>query len=216
MKNHWRLIAGVLLLALVLAACGGDDSGGGDTTGGTTASTGTTGTTGATGTTGGTVAPEEYVASVCTSMQTFVDDVTTMSNDFGSTLDPTADVQTQKDAIVGLFDDMLAAMDTLISELQAAGTPDVDGGDQITAALSDSFASARQALQDARDQVEGLSVDDPTAFATELTNIGTAIQDSMSGITGSLSELDAPALSEAAANEPACASLASSGATGTT
>jgi ElaB/YqjD/DUF883 family membrane-anchored ribosome-binding protein len=217
-KNRWKLVAGTLLLALVLAACGGgDDNESGDSgTTGTTATTGATSTTGDTGSTGGTVSPEEYVKTVCTSMSTWVNDVQTMSNDFTTNLDPSADLQTQKDAIVQLFDDMLGATDTLISSLQSAGTPDVDNGDQIQAALSDSFEQARTALNDAKTQVEKLGIDDPAAFATELGNIGTAIQSSMSGITGSLGGLQAPELEQAAAQEPACQAIAGGGATSTT
>ena len=207
MKNRWKLVAGVVMLALVLVACGGgDDEGGGDP--GTTTGTTAEATGEATGTAGGTATPEEYVKSVCTSMSTWVNDVQTMSTEFGSSLDPSADIQTQKDAIVGLFDDMLAATDTLISSLDAAGTPDVADGDQIRSTLSDSFAQARAALEDAKNQIDALSVDDPQAFATELTNIGTAIQTSMNGITGSLSGLSAPELEQAAANEPACQQMA--------
>ena len=212
MKNRWKLVAGVVMLALVLVACGGGDDEGGDTgttTGTTAEATGTTAeATGDTGTSGGTVSSEEYVQSVCTSMSTWVNDVQTMSNEFGSSLDPSADIQTQKDAIVGLFDEMLGATDTLISSLDAAGTPDVEGGDEIRATLSDSFAQARAALEDAKNQIGALSVDDPQAFATELTNIGTAIQTSMNGITGSLSGLAAPELEQAAANEQACQQMA--------
>ena len=215
MKNRWKLVAGALLMALVLAACGGDDNAGGDTG----SSTGTTGTTtAATGTSGGgSVSPEEYVKSVCTSMSTWVSDVQNLSNSFGSDVDPT-DLEATKNAIVDLFGQMLDATDTLISSLQAAGTPDIDNGDQIKAALSDSFTQARQALSDAKDQIANLDTSDPTQFATQLQGIGTAIQSSMSGITGSLSGLQAPELEQAAANEPACASLAAgaSGASGTT
>ena len=211
MKNRWKLVAGALLMALVLAACGGDDNSGGDTgsSPGTTASTGTTG--------GGTVSADEYVHSVCTSMSTWVTDVQNLSNSFGSDVDPT-DLEATKNAIVDLFGQMVDATDKLISSLQAAGTPDVDNGDQIKAALNDSFTQARQALSDAKDQIANLDTSDPTQFATQLQGIGTAIQSSMSGITGSLSGLQAPELEQAAANEPACASLAAgaSGASGTT
>jgi len=51
-KARWvRLVAGLFVLSLVVAACGGDDDGG-DTTG-TTGTTGATGATGETGSTGG-------------------------------------------------------------------------------------------------------------------------------------------------------------------
>ena len=51
-KARWvRLVAGLFVLSLVVAACGGDDDGG-DTTG-TTGATGATGATNETGSTGG-------------------------------------------------------------------------------------------------------------------------------------------------------------------
>jgi len=51
-KARWvRLVAGLFMLSLVVAACGGDDDGG-DTTG-TTGTTGATGATEETGSTGG-------------------------------------------------------------------------------------------------------------------------------------------------------------------
>ena len=51
-KARWvRLVAGLFVLSLVVAACGGDDDGG-DTTG-TTGTTGATGATEETGSTGG-------------------------------------------------------------------------------------------------------------------------------------------------------------------
>jgi plastocyanin len=55
-ETRWvRLVAGLFVLSLVVAACGSDDNGGGTTsaTGGATAATGATSTTGATGATAG-------------------------------------------------------------------------------------------------------------------------------------------------------------------
>jgi hypothetical protein len=194
------------LLALVLAACSGDDNGGGDTTGGG-------------GDTGGaqTVPAEAYATSLCTSMQTYIDDVTNLSNSFASTLDPSADLAGQQDAVVGFLDDVLTITDTLITDLEAAGVPDVEGGQAIRDAVSQSFDRARTVIGDAKSQVEGLALDDPQAFATELGNIGAAIQESLGGIGGSLSALDSPALADAVAAEPACAQLTgAAGASGTT
>ena len=215
MKNRWKLVAGALLLALVVAACGGDDDSGGGDGGDTGTTTGATTTTGSTGT----VSAEEYATTLCTSMQTYIDDVTTLSDDFVANLDPSADLAGQRDGVVGFLDDVLTATDTLISNLEAAGVPDVEGGQGIVDAVSQSFDQARQVIDDAKAQVEALSLDDPTAFATELGNIGTAIQTSLSGIGTSLSTLDSAELSAAVTAEPACAQVAGaagvSGATGT-
>jgi hypothetical protein len=203
MMKGWKLVAAVLVLALALVACsddGGDGGGDGIDIGG--------------GDDGGqtdTVAPEEYVRSLCTGIGTYLDDINALSDDFVGALDPTADAQSQKDAVVGLLNDIIGATDTLITDLEAAGIPDVDDGDAIVAAVGDSFEQARQVIDDARAAVEELSVDDPATFAAELAEIGTAIQNSSAGISASLGTLESEELSEAALDEPACTELAGSG-----
>jgi hypothetical protein len=214
-KNRFKLVLGVLLIALTLAACSSDDNGGGDTGGTTTGGT----TTGATATTGGgeTVSAAEYAKSVCTTMSTYVNDVTNLSNTFASGLDPSADLAGQRDAVVGFLDDVLTSTDKLITNLEAAGVPDVDNGQEIVDKIKASFAQAKSVIAEAKDKVQNLSLDDPTAFATQLSGIGTAIQDSMTGIGTSLQTLSSPELEQAVASEPACSSLSggASGATGT-
>jgi len=217
-RNRWKLVMGVLLLALVLAACSsGDDNGSGGGTGASTGgSTGTTATTGATATTGtsGSVSPSDYAKSVCTSMQTYVTDVTNLSNNFASSLDPSADLAGQRDAVVGFLDDVLTSTDKLIGDLEAAGVPDVDNGQQIVDAIKQSFEKAKGVIEDAKQQVQNLSLDDPSTFATQLSSIGTKIQGSMTDIGTSLQSLSSPELEQAVAQEPSCASLSSGGASG--
>jgi hypothetical protein len=202
--NRWRIVAGAVLLALALAACSsGDGGGGGEGDGG-----------GGNGGGGGTtVSADAYAKTLCTSMKSYVDDVTNLSSTFVSNLSPSADLAGQRDAVVGFLDDVLDATDRLIADLGDAGVPDVDNGQEIDAAVKRSFEQARGIIEDARQQVQDLSLDDPQAFATELSSIGTAIQDSLGSIGGSLESLDNAELSQAVADEPACASV-TAGATG--
>ena len=65
------------------------------------------------------------------------------------------------------------------------------------AAINASFQDAKTVLEDAQTQVEALSTDDPQAFATELNEIGVAIQSSLGGIGDSLWSCETPELSEA-------------------
>jgi len=213
-RKRWKLTAGAMLLALALAlsACSSDDNGGGTTGGG---NTGTTAATGSTSSSGGTVTPAEYAKSLCSSMQSYVTNVTDLSNNFASSLDPSADLAGQRDAVVGFLDDVLTATDKLISDLDAAGVPDVDNGQEIVSTIKSAYQQARSAIADAKSQVQGLSLDDPTAFASQLSDIGTAIQSSLGDIGGSLSTLDSQELSQAVASEPSCAAIAgASGASG--
>jgi hypothetical protein len=203
----------LLALALALSACSSNDNGGGTTGGG---NTGTTAASGSTSSSGGTVSPADYAKSLCTSMQNYVTNVTNLSNNFASSLDPSADLAGQRDAVAGFLDDVLSATDQLISDLDAAGVPDVANGQEIVSSIKAAYQQARQAIDDAKKQVQGLSLDDPTAFASQLSDIGTAIQSSLGDIGGSLSTLDSPELSAAVSSEPSCAAIASgaSGASG--
>lgn len=204
MTNRWKLVAGTLLLALVLAACSSDDNGSGGDGGGGDAGSGQA------------VSADVYATSLCTGIQTYIDDVTALSNTFAASLDPAAELAGQRDAVVGFLDEVLTATDTLISDLEAAGVPDVDGGQAIVDAVGQSFDQARGVIDDARTQVQALALDDAQTFAAELGSIGTTIQSSLGGIGGALSALDSPELAEAVAAEPACAQLSGAGVSGTT
>jgi len=85
-KARWvRLVAGLFVLALLVAACSSNDNGGGTTssTGGSTAATGSTGATGATGGGGGgtTITIENFAFNPDTIDVSGATDVTITNND---------------------------------------------------------------------------------------------------------------------------------------
>lgn len=190
MRNPRKLVVALVLALFALAACGGDDGDGGEGDGGD----------------GGdqTVSAASYATRLCTSVQTYVDEVTTLSTDFAGGIDPAASLEDQKQAVLGFLDDVLAATDRLIDAVAEAGVPDVDGGEAVVTAIADSFQQARGVLEDARAQVEAIPVEDPQAFATELNEIGSTIQGSLGEIGGSLETLESPELTQAVQDEPAC------------
>jgi hypothetical protein len=154
------------------------------------------------------VTPGTYVKSLCTSVQSYVDDITTLSTDFAAGIDPAASADDQKQAVLDFLDDALALTDALIDQVDAAGVPDVEGGPAMVEAIAASFQEARDVLEAARARVEAASTDDPQAFAAELNEVGTTIQSSLGGIGGSLDLVDSPELAAAAEDEPTCAALA--------
>lgn len=154
------------------------------------------------------VTPGTYVKSLCTSVQSYVDDITTLSTDFAAGIDPAASVDEQKQAVLDFLDDSLALTDALIDEVDAAGVPDVEGGAAMVAGIAASFQEARDVLEAARARVEAASTEDPQAFAAELNEVGATIQSSLGGIGGSLDLVDSPELAAAAEDEPTCAALA--------
>jgi hypothetical protein len=180
-------IVGVSAAALVLVTCGEGNGGGGGE---------------------GTVSAETYAQSLCASMQAYIDEVTTLSTDFPATLDPSASLDEQRNAVLAFLDDVLAATDRLISGVEDAGVPDIDNGDQVVVALEATFAEARGILEEARARVETISVDDPQVFAEQLNAIGETIQASLGEIGSSLASLDAPELNAAVSDHPECAAVA--------
>jgi hypothetical protein len=191
--RHPAKVVPALAMALFLLSACSNDGGGGDGDGGGG---------------GQTVPPATYVKGLCTSVQSYVDDITTLSTDFAGGIDPAASADEQKQAVLDFLDDALALTDGLIDDVDAAGVPDVDGGGGVVSAIAVSFEQARGVLEDARARVEAASTDDPQAFAAELNEVGATIQSSLGEIGGSLDLVESPELATAAADEPACAALA--------
>lgn len=188
MRRPTTVVLGLAIALVLLPAC--SDDGGGD--GGAASA----------------VTPGTYVKSLCTSVQSYVDDITTLSTDFAAGIDPAASADEQKQAVLDFLDDALALTDALIDQVDAAGVPDVEGGAAMVEAIATSFQEARDVLEAARGRVEAASTDDPQAFAAELNEVGTTIQSSLGGIGGSLDLVDSPELAAAAEDEPTCAALA--------
>ena len=184
MKTRSKLLAALVASVFALGACS-SDGGGGDS-----------------------VSPEAYAQGLCGGLQTYLTSVQTLTTDFTTGLDPAASLDDQKASVVDYLGQVIGATDTLIADVDAAGVPDVDAADALVAAVNGSFQDAKTVLEDARTQVEALTTDDPQAFATELNEIGVAIQSSLGGIGDSLSELETPELSEAVQGEPACQDVA--------
>ncbi|HYF10921.1 MAG TPA: hypothetical protein VEC09_01315 [Actinomycetota bacterium] len=215
MKHRHMIVAGALALAMVLAACGGDDDGGGETgtigetprvTAGETAATGSTGDTA----TAGSVSAEEWVAGLCTSVSTYATDMQELTEGYADT-PPTGDLEEQKDFAVQLLVDAITVTEGFVEDLAAVGVPDVENGQQIFDEMTGAFDEAIAVLEEAQVSVEGIDTSDPTAFATELTNVGIALQTSSTSIQLSLGALASPELDAAALEEPACTQLAGGG-----
>ena len=186
-----RMAALVIPLGmLVLGACSGDDETGTDGEGETD-----------------TVSATEYATGVCGAIAGWVEDIQGLNQDLQANLDPTS-IDALKDAMVGFLEDVTAATDAVIEEVEAAGIPDVEDGQAAADAVLSALSDSRDVFQDAHDRVEGLSTDDPAAFGEELQTLGTDLQSSMSGIGSELDQFASPELDEASKDIPECQEVA--------
>lgn len=153
------------------------------------------------------VPPESYVADLCGAITTWMDDVQALNEELQQQLDPTS-LDVVKDTTLSFLDDVIAATDRMLSDVEAAGVPDVDDGGEAARRVSTALGDVRDALAAARDRVEGLSNDDPEAFGSELETIGQDLRESLEDTTGTLESFEVPELEEAADDVPACDQLA--------
>ncbi len=171
---------GALAVTMALAACGGSSSSG--------------------------VSAAAYVKSICQAVGPFEKDVQTRSQAI-SNLGSGATAAQGKKALQDFLSAVVADTDTAINKLKAAGTPNVNNGKTIGAAIVAAFTALKTALATADKTATTLPTTSPEAFKTAAQQLGSTITTSMGGIGSSLNNLKSADLEAAAKKEPACQSI---------
>ena len=145
-----------------------------------------------------------YVKAICSAVGPFEKDVQTRSQALSqSTLTQPAE---GKKALQSFLAAIVADSDKALSQLKAAGTPQVANGAKIEAALTQAFSRLKTALSAAASKADALPTNSPTAFKTGAQALGTSVQSSMTAIGTGLN-LKSPELEKAAKAEPVCTTL---------
>lgn len=173
-----------LLLAGGLVACGGDDEGGDD------------------GGSSETVSAEAYAADVCGAMQDWITGIQERTQDLGSGLSG-GDADAGKQLLVDLLSEMSSSTGELVSAVEDAGVPDVDGGEEAADSLVSAFEEVQGILEDAQADVEDLP-SDPQGFQQGAAELGPTIQQALSSVGESLEEPDSEDLKTAFEEEESC------------
>ena len=180
-----KFAAGLAMLATTaaLAGCGGSSSSG--------------------------VTPAAYVKAICATIGPFEKDVQARSSSLN--LSSLTNAAQGKKALQTFMAGIVADTDKAVTQLKAAGTPDVSNGKQIATTLVGAFTALKVALAQAATKAGSLPTSSPQAFQTAAQALGTSVQSSMSSIGSSLNGLKSADLEKAAANDPTCKSLSSGG-----
>jgi hypothetical protein len=181
---------------LVLVGCG---KGGGGSTGSTAAAGGAT-----------KVSAKAYVAKLCSGFTGWQQAVSTRASVLSEHLSPSDTVQERKTSLADYLDGLVADTDYLIRSSEAAGIPDVSGGEAAAHRLTSAFQDVKSALQKARKKVDTLPTD-VTGFQKATEQLGNDITDSLTGIGNSLSTLSQGDLDAAFNANPTCQKIASGG-----
>ncbi len=183
--RRYAALAAILLCgAGLLTACGGDDEGGG---GG-----------------GDTVSASSFASDVCSAVGDWAGGIQEESQQISSAFQsgsPEEGKQILEDFIGGAVD----RTDDLIAEVEEAGVPDVDGGEEYADQLRDAFEAARNVLADVQAEAADLP-SDPQAFGQAAQELGSGVQEALGAVGESVEQPDSPELEEAFEEEEACAS----------
>ncbi len=172
----------IVVMALVITACGDDDDEG----------------------SGDPVAVPEYASDICSAFFGWTDALQDGLTDQGSSLGPDAAPQEGKDALQGFLDNAVAASDQLVEEVEAAGMPDTENGEEDADLLQTAAERARDQLEDAQGDVADLPTDSPEAFSEAARQFGTDVQAALGQLGQPLDDVDSPELEEAFEEEEAC------------
>jgi hypothetical protein len=187
LKRRSRLALAVAggVAAMALAACGG----------------------GSDGSSSATTPAAEWVASVCGAISTWKTELTSGAPDFSQV----TDVESTKQTLGDYLEQVKVSTDTLIADIEAAGTPDVENGEAIAQEFKANLATVGDSFQQAKADLDALSTNDPAAFASGLQEIAGALTTAGSEAGQAFDKLATEypdsGLDEAAADAPACAAL---------
>ena len=183
----FRVLAVALASVLVFAACGGDGSSEEDE------------------------APQEvpvadYVSDLCTALTDWRDSVQNAEAEFQQENALSGDLAPEeaKEKLGAYLENVQSLTDDFVADLEAAGTPDVDGGAEVADQFVSGFEQFSAALGDLQSRVEELPTDSEAAFQAAGTEFLTEIQTSLQESLQSLGEIDSQPIDEAFTDSEAC------------
>ena len=205
MKSILRSLAVTTVAAAVLAACSSSSSSSAPTSGATIppASATTSGTA-------GTTDAEAYLDGLCTSINTWQDDIQQGNQNFQSQVGSASSPQDVKDALSAFLDQVATDTDTMVSDIESLGAPDVADGDTTASTILSALKSVQSAFQATAASVDGLDVTNPQAMADALQQLTSDLQSGNQDIGTAFGSLENSELAAAAQNVPSCQSLANS------
>lgn len=170
--------------AMLVSACGDDDGGGG----------------------GDKVSASDYASDVCTAFGEWRDAIQARQADLQTGLEPGITPEEGKEALEGFLSDTVEASDKLVEDVDAAGVPDADKGEEVADALMGAAEGARDKLEEAEAKVADLPTDSREAFGAAADTFGNDVQTALGSVGEGLQDIQSSDIEKAFDEESACSS----------
>jgi hypothetical protein len=114
------------------------------------------------------VSAGDFASDVCSAVGDWMREIQGSGQGIESEIDGAgSDLGKIKDAIVGFLDDGVDATETVITEVDDAGVPEGDDGEEIADRIQEGFEEVKKAFEEERDAVEGTESDDPQELVSQ-------------------------------------------------
>jgi hypothetical protein len=154
--------------------------------------------------------PETWASDVCSAASSWMTDLQTQSESLEGTMEEASSIEDVRDRLVEFVDGAIERTDEMLSEIEAAGSPDVENGEQLAEDFREVLANFSTALDEVRTTAEGLS-DDPAQFAEGVQQIAATMAEVGGDIQEGMDDLREQAgsdeLNEAFDSETSCQEL---------
>jgi len=173
-----------IVLVALLSACGQDDSGGSATKPPVSASV--------------------WTKDVCMTVRPWAGKIRTAVTNTETTLGKSSEPKVVKPQLTQLFAGAVKSTDKAIADVDKAGVPDVDNGEQIAKNFRAALVSARNAFAAAQKSVQGLDTSDKKKFDAAVSQVGTKLKQDYAKAGKTIETATSAELTKAFEKEPAC------------
>jgi hypothetical protein len=118
---------------------------------------------------GNSVDPSTYVHSVCTTLTSYTNQVKTLQA--SSNISSATSLTDVRDGLVAFLDQVVAASNSALTDLQKSGAPNLKNGNKIAALIVNEITALRDAFKKAASDSQALNISDPKAFTKGLQAI---------------------------------------------
>lgn len=157
----------------------------------------------------------EYVSAVCGAFSDFQATMAEGQTEIQQT-SPNADPESSKELLTGFFTDASAAADDAKSQIEDAGTPDVENGEEVADAVNSTVDGLASGLDQAASDAEALPTDSEAEFASSAQQLATSLQETVANGAQAAEQVQNNSELQAAADENADCQALEGGAPGAT
>ena len=121
------------------------------------------------------VPPKQWARTVCTSLRDWEANIKDLTSEFRSAGAGSTDAAQVKDLLVTYLGNTVNETDTLLTQLDEAGTPNFKGGTKVAGLFQKAMTDVRDLFATGQQDAANLDTTDVTQFRAATSRIGNAI-----------------------------------------